>query len=998
MTALLRLHFKPLLGALLLLVLSLGASAQNREVTGKVIDKDGKPASGISVTAKGTRTGTQTGADGSFRLSIPASVSTLVFSGVGFEKEEVSVAGKDAVEVTLQNNNTSIGEVVVIGYGTARKKDLTGSVASVKAKDFNKGVQTAADQLIQGKLAGVQVLNNSGAPGGATSIKIRGNASVRAGNQPLFVVDGVPLDGRSARPGVNALQLGNTPDGNPLNFINPADIASMDVLKDASATAIFGSRGANGVVIITTKKGQAGLPKLEFSYSQGFSSIMKRLDVLTGDEMRAARAKYGLNNTTYTDNVNALDAILRTGRTENVNVSFGGGNDANRYRVSLGYISQQGIINNSGFKRFSANISGSAKFMESKRLGIDYNIIASQNQESIVPISNDAGFEGSLVGQALQWNPGLSLKNADGSPRQRDSSNNVYNPVALLTYYSDRSKLSNIFASVSPYFKITKDLEYKLMYSINYGTGVRRSSTNKKIIFNDINGKGWANYGNNELITQQLTHTLSYNKQVTSSLNLNALIGYEYLKFENKGNSISGRGFGDYDLDYTDYLQYSAQGNRTFNSFNDPTNELQSYFARVVGNFRDKYIVTATVRADGSSKFGENNKYGVFPSVGAAWNISNEDFFQGIKGNLISNLKLRLNWGLTGNQEFPAGSAQTRYGFRNPDGGATNPGDITVINYENKDLQWQTDQQSAVGLDFDLLKGRITGSIDYFNKKTKKLLFAGTLPVPGPGGTLWQNIDGTIINKGLEFAVNAVLVKKEDFMWNLGLNATFLKNTVKDLKAPIETGGLHGAGITGTRIQLITNGQPINTFYVRDYRGIDGTGQASFVDDGNTFYFLGNPNPTTLLGFTTSASYKKLSLEIAMNGAFGHKIYNNTANSVLPTSNLLSWKNIASNLVSLSPQEATSSPITASSRYMESGNYLKMANATLSYAIGNIGKSIKNMNVFITGQNLFVITKFSGFDPEVNTDKNVGGVPSVSIEYTPYPTARTITLGLNVSL
>ncbi|MBI5370703.1 MAG: SusC/RagA family TonB-linked outer membrane protein [Sphingobacteriales bacterium] len=996
---------KTLLSAILCFVFAVSVqvvSAQDKTVTGKVTDsKDGSPVAGASVQPKGSRTGTSTRSDGTFSLNVGSSVTTLVITSVGYETQEISIAGKSSVEVSfVATFGTNLNEVVVTGYGTAKKKDLTGSVGSIKEKDFNKGVFTSADQLMQGKISGVQVLNNSGQPGGATTVKIRGASAVTGTGQPLYVVDGVPLDGRSARPGIGDIGLGGSnPGTNPLNFINPSDIASIDVLKDASATAIYGSRAAYGVVLITTKRGKAGDPRIEVSASIGTSKIANRIDVLNAQEFRQALTYYGLSNANDKgSDVNALDAILRTATVQNYNVGLSGGTENARYRFSIGILNQEGIVRKTGIKKYTANFSGNFKFLESKKLGIDVNIIPSQFQEGIAPISNDAGSRGSLIGNALQWNPTekLIIKKSNG----QDSLNvlvggDLLNPLAVQEAITDKAKVTTILASISPYYKLTKDLEYRMLYSINYSTGLRSTQIKPFINFNDVYGKGRVRLAQSQLTTEQVTHTLSYNKQINDALNLNAVAGYEYLKFKNSGYDIggfgiTGTGFGDYGFDYESYIQFTNPTNRSMASYADPTNELQSYFLRTGVNYKDKYLLTATIRRDGSTKFGVNNLYGNFPSVAAAWNISKEDFFH---VQAINSLKLRLGWGKTGNSEFPSGAAQLRYGFGN------GTSSLTGVNDQSEDLKWQADRQFNIGFDMTLLKSRVTLTVDYFNKRTTDLLFPSEPAQPvAPGASIrWKNLEGNIDNKGFEFAVNSSIVNKKDFGWDLGVNATFVKNEVSGLSSQINTGGLHGQGITGTTVQVIKSGLPINAFFTKRFEGFDKTtGFANYTDDGYTLFYVGNPNPKTLLGLSTTVRYKKLSLIANMNGAFGHDIYNNTLNSVINVGSINNGKNIALSVYRDPVKESFANPLTASSRFLEKGNYLKMANATLSYVIGDIGKSIKGLSVYITGQNLFVITKFSGFDPEVNVDKNQNGVPSSSIEYIPYPSARTFSFGVNV--
>lgn len=983
--------------------------AQDKVVTGKVTDsKDGSAVSGASVVVKGSRAGTSTDNEGNFRLSVSSSATTLVITSVGFDPVNVDITGKTAVTASLTPQPGGLSEVVVTGYGTARKKDLTGSVTSVKAKDFNKGVNTSPDQLIQGKVAGVQVVNNSGAPGGGTSIRIRGNSSLRAGNNPLIVIDGVPLSSTNSRPdiGVPGDIGGSTPSGNPLNFINPADIASMDVLKDASAAAIYGSRGSNGVILITTKRGQAGAAKIDFNASVGTSSILKRLEVLDGNQYRQALADFGFPNSVrttavptanYGGNVNALNAILRTAMSQNYGVAFSSGNENAKYRVSLSYLDQEGIIRKSDFKKYTAGITSSFKMLESKKLGLDVNILTSQTIENIVPISNTAGFKGSLIGQALQWNPTRSLRKSNGDLDIEYGSSDI-NPLAFSESYFDKATVTSVLANFAPSYKITKDLEYKMQVSVNYSTGLRKSYTTAFININDIalsGGKGGeANIAQNELLTKQITNTLSYNKNLSSKLSLNAVVGHEYLKTTFSGNSQYGRGFIPTEKPYYYFMASSDPSNRRTNGFADPTVELQSFFGRAIFNYADKYLFTGTMRADGSSKFGKDNKYGYFPSLAAAWNISNEGFMSGLQA--VKNLKLRLGWGITGNQEFPAGASQLLYVLN---GG--NPATFVQQQTPNPNLKWESTTTFNAGLDFTLLKGKISGSVDYFNRNTKDVLFAKDAadPVTPAGAIKWVNLNANVINTGVEIALNTNIVKKANFSWDLGTNVTFLQNELKNFIGEIPTGEVNGQGLSGAFSQLIKTGYALNTFYLKKFVGIDKATGISLYENGEEKFFLGSANPKLLLGVSTSVMYKKLSLELNLNGAFGQYIYNNTANAITAFNNI-GKRNIgvAEYNLAKSLGEKPVNPTSASSRYLEKGNYLKLANATLSYNLGNLGKSIRNANVFITGQNLFVLTDFTGFDPEVNVSKPLNGIPSFGMEYTPYPSSRTFNFGINFSL
>ncbi|MCB0557117.1 MAG: TonB-dependent receptor, partial [Phaeodactylibacter sp.] len=604
--------------------------------------------------------------------------------------------------------------------------------------------------------------------------------------------------------------------------------------------------------------------------------------------------------------------------------------------------------------------------------------------ENIAPVSTNAGFTGSLVGQALQWNPTRPLLNADGS-FNFDKGSTTINPLAMLAAYDDVSNLTNILGSISPSFKLADGLEYRFLYSINYGVGVRRSQIKSFINVQGVEDRGWANVGNNTLTTQQFTHTLSYNKDLSSAVSLNAVVGYEYQKFDNKGFSVTAQDFISDEIDYTNVLGSSTTNNRTIGSFADPIAELQSYFGRANFNISDRYLFTATIRADGSSKFGENNKYGVFPSFAFAWNLTNEDF---LSGGLFDQLKLRLGWGQTGNQEFPSGSAQERFGL-----GAN--GSLTQENVANPDLQWETSTTINAGIDFALFDYRLSGSVEYFNKKGEDLLFNFQAIQPAPATRYWINLPGEVTNSGIEVALNAFIVENEGLSWQVGANASFLTNELQNYEGPaVLTGTLFGQGISNATSQRLANGQPLNAFYLREWNGLDDQGFDNLTDDGNTLFYLGDPNPNVLLGISTSLMVDKLSFTLNFNGAMGQDLYNNTANTVLPIGNLGS-RNIDAKLVGTG--EAIANSIKPSSRYLEKGDYLKLANATVSYDLGNLGKVIKSARLYITGQNLLVFTNYTGFDPEVNTVNERDGVPSAGIEYTPYPSARTILFGANFS-
>ncbi|UAY53784.1 SusC/RagA family TonB-linked outer membrane protein [Arachidicoccus terrestris] len=987
-----------------LLLLSLAGFAQTKTITGNVTNEKGNPVSGASIKAIGTTSGTFTSSTGDFELDIPGTVTQLEVSYVGYATQTVSIAGLTTIKVQLQPSaDQSLDEVVVIGYGQVRKKDLTGSVASIGAKDFNKGVITAPDQLIQGKTPGVMIINNTGQPGGSTTVKIRGNSSIRAGNNPLFVLDGIPLSGTSARPGGSGGF--STDGGNPLTYLNPSDIASIDILKDASATAIYGSRGANGVVIITTKRAKSGEPTLTVAASGGVSKLLKKPDVLDAGEFRQAIQNYtpgDVETADFGSDVDAFQEITRTAPTQNYYGGITGGTENGRYRLSVGFLDQKGIIKTSDLKKYTANLSSNFKFLENKRLGLDLNLLVTQTNENLAPIDVGVGFTGNVISQALQWNPTRPLYDANGNPTYVSS--NQINPMTSLAAYKDKATVNTIVASISPYYKITDNLEYKLIYSVTRQTGNRTGRYIAGMIDSSQIDNGMAFIGNNTETDQQLTQTVTYNKEIADGLNLNAVAGYEFLDYKMRWNSESGSGFTYNGLDFYDYLNYSTANNRGVNSHRDPSNQLQSFFLRASFNYLDRYLLTATVRRDGSTKFGENNRYANFPSVAFAWNLSNEDFLKG--SSVVDNLKLRLGWGQTGNSAFPSGASRDRFTFGTQS--------ITQANFGNPDLKWEASTTLNAGIDFGFFQNRLSGSLDYFNKKTTDALFESIIAQPAPpSGKIWVNLPGEVSNQGFELSLTGNIISQKDLHWNLTANATYIKNDVSGLTGYYSTAALRGQGFSGVLGQRMVNDQPLNVWYLAKYAGIDpATGTSMYeamdgtvgtpatdakYDPALNKFYVGSPNPKYLLGISTDVTYKKFTATFNMNGAFGHYLFNNTMATVLGLSNL-PGRNIGNVYFNPSAKESVSNSASASTRYLEKGDYMKMSNITLSYRVGDIGKSIKNLNISLTGQNLFVLTGYNGFDPEVNTDGASSDIPSLGIEYLPYPPARTILLGVNFSL
>jgi TonB-linked SusC/RagA family outer membrane protein len=982
--------------SLCLAFLSVVALAQTKVITGKVSDaKDGSGLANVSVLGTGgaAKSGTQTSSDGSFKITVPQSTTKLVFTLIGYAKQEVSLNGQSNVTVALKSTSEQLNDVVVIGYGTARKKDVTGSVASVQAKDFNQGVVTAPDQLLQNKVAGLEITNNNGQPGSAATVKIRGNNSIRAVNNPLYVIDGVPLDGRSARPNFGTAAFGGSPDANPLIFVNPNDIASIDVLKDASSAAIYGSRGANGVIVITTKTGSSGAPKLEFGTSWGVNAgVMKKYDVLSAGDFRSALTKYGVTGQDNGASVDAMKEMMNKNLSQSYSLAISGGNENGRFRASFLGSTTNGTIKSSSLDKYVANFSGQYKFLD-KRLTLGFNLTAGHTTENLIGASNNTGSTGNIITSILSWNPTSKMTDANGNFVY--PTNGSGNPLAFLAATNDIANVNSLLGNISASYKILDNLEYKFMYAVNNSTGDR--NTNIYGFIQGISGTSGLGYGavsNAKLASQTITHTLTYRTELTRSLHLDALAGFEYWKSNYSNNSFNATGFNtnltqnNITIPYTAMLQNgNSQGVPT--TYIDPQVELQSYFGRATLNYADKYILTATIRADGSSKFGANNKYGYFPSVGFKWAAINEDFLKNNK--LFSNLAVRASWGITGNQEFPAGASQEQFRFSAFNTAGQN-------NVANPDLKWEQTNSYNFGLDWAVKNGKIFGSIDYYNKNTTNILFQSTAIQPAPASIYFINLPANLMNSGVEVSLGVELVNKKDFSWDIRGYYTYNKNLLKNFTQNgsdilIQTGSIDGQGVSGTLSQAITNNQPVNVFYLKKFTGFDANGNQTYADNPT---LGGDPNPKNGYGLSTTLNYKKMTLVVNGGGAGGYMIYSNTHTNITNIAGIANGRNI--DKLAYGSAEKPTSPVAANSRFLESGNFFKLRNVSLSYHFGNQGKYIKNLNAFVTANNLFVITKFSGFDPEVNVDKGTGNYPSRSIEYAPYPTPRTISFGLNFSL
>ena len=987
-------------GALIafLMLLSSFALAQ-RTVKGKVTDAEsGEGLIGATVSVVGTTRGGSTDIDGNYSVEVPNGATQLRIAYTGYAEQVVDLSASNVVDVALKPG-TMLDEVVVIGYGAVRKTDATGAVASVTEKDFNKGVIVAPEQLMQGRVAGVQITNSNGEPGGGINVRIRGTSSVRSGNNPLFVVDGVPLSGGETSAGGPDAGFGSSSARNPLNFLNPSDIASIDVLKDASATAIYGSRGANGVVIITTKKGASGKGSLSYDYSLGISTISKKYDLLDGPAFLDAWKSYNPGAaTTEVDgggNTDWQDQIFRTAYSHNHNITYGGSGNGGDYRFSFGYQDQEGIIKESGLTKYTARFNGSKKFIND-RLTVGTQVSVANVHDDNIPISNNSGFQGDLLGAALKANPTYPVyKGKSDTLLQRNV--NEPNPVAMLELSKDFTKTLRALGNLTAELSITKNLSFKTVLGFDQSIGARKVAYSRDLVVNSINGIGRLFLIDVETDNRLWENYFTYNKSF-SNVNLNAILGYSYQSFDYSRRDIEMTNFRTSSLD--NMINNYASANQDLGTSiigknsSETFDELQSYFGRVNLGIAEKYLFTATLRADGSTRFGGNNKYGYFPAFAFKWRLIEEGFVP----DAFSDLGLRIGYGVTGNQEIPYNLYQQRQRYNdwdiNDSGNDINGGGIGDVTFNNPNLQWESTKSIGVGVDFAFADGRITGSLDWYKKNTDNLLIKVTSAQPAPQPFFFTNLDADVQNAGVELSLNLVAIDKANFRWNVSLNGAYNKNEVKRYAGLLNTGAINGQGLSGAFAQRIAQGQPLFAFFVRDFAGYDSEG-ISVYNDGDFQQFIGSPLPTVTAGLTNAFTFGNLDLSIFLNSQFGNKVYNNTANAYFTAGSLAGGRNASTDVPGNG--EARLNAPEVSTRFLEDGSFVRIQDVTLGYRVKLKSTAVSSLRFFVTGQNLAVFTKYSGQDPEVNINKAIDDIPSFGIDYTPYPRARTILLGASVS-
>lgn len=971
---------------------------QQEKIKGKIVDEKGSPIAFATVYIKGTQRAVQSDEKGAFELNARMG-EVVVVEFIGYQTQETKIT-QHTLQIVVKESQEMLDELVVeVGYGNKHRSDLTGAISQLSQATFKDGVNISPDQLLQGKVSGVRVVQTSGEPGAGVDVSIRGIGSIRSGSTPLFVVDGMPLSNENVSPGGSNVGFGSSSAKNPLNFLNASDIESMTVLKDASAAAIYGARGSNGVVIITTKKGTSQEPTLTFDSSIGFSSVIKKLDVLSAAEYRNKITEPAFDHGGNTD---WQDVILRTAMTRNNSLSFGTrSKSGGSYFASISNLKQEGIIHNSEFNRNSARFNGEEKFFDD-RLTIKANLTASEIKENGVPTSDDGGSDGQLMIHTLMANPTWSVKDKNGEFTNFNM-NAHYNPAYLLDIYEDETRTLRALANLELGYKILPNLNYKF----NFGYDLSNSERNTTIYPNitDRSPRGQYYQGNVESKSHLLEHYLTYDFSVGKH-QFDVLGGFSYQYFYNTGTTLNFTEIADRKDGVSPKDNPGYKGKFNGISGYSQENELQSYFGRLNYSFDGKYLVTASVRADGSTRFGENNKYGYFPSFALGWNVNRENFL--MDSNVVNNLKVRASWGQTGNQEVKNKITQASYSQSYSDGyylnedGELMPG-ITISRTPNPDLKWEVVTQFNVGVDFSLWNDKLYGTVDYFNKTTTDAILNIPSKPLSPTADVWVNIDGEIVNKGVEFMLGSNLIETKDFSWNVDVNGTFLSNTIKNLPvSQILSGNISGPGQSGVTANIYKSGYALGSFYALDHIGYDENGRDMYRDvngDGiismDDRVIIESAIPDFTFGFNSYMKYKNWDFSFSIIGQTGGYLANNTMLNALNINNLASDRNVATQYAN---SEANSSnPPQFSSLYIEKSDFIRLNSVRLGYTVPlKELKWLDSMNFYVSGQNLLTISGYSGYDPLINSNKATGGNQSIGVDYTSYPTSKTFLFGLTV--
>jgi TonB-dependent starch-binding outer membrane protein SusC len=1020
-------HVIPVLITGLLCTARLCAQDSNGAIGGKVTDgTTQQPIADVTIAITGTSHSVLSKSDGTFLLSgLSSGVQHVRVTRIGFspitQDVTVNAGGVTSVDFAMQPQAAILDPVVATGYGRQRREAITGSVSTIDAPSANKGVKTNVDQLLQGRAAGVEVTQNNGEPGAGSQVLIRGGSSLSASNDPLYVIDGVPINNVQTEP--DATGVGGAPalPRNPMNELNPSDIASITVLKDASATAIYGSRASNGVILIETRQGSTstGGPSFEYDGYAATSSPLRNLDVLNGSEYRTfvqqEVTKGNLDpihlTRLGTANTNWESAITRSAVSHSHNLAFNGGTEDTRYRASLNYTKQQGVTLSSDLERIQGRLSATHSDLDN-RLRIGVNVTTSRVNNTYLTFENNGGFEGGVFENVATFNPTLPITVTDstGTHFYEIGGTSSRNPVALAKQITNVGQTTRTLANTYAEFDLTPGLTARVNVGLDHAGGQRQEYYPNANPVGVALGGGLARQADLENTTQTLQTQLNYQRTFGDRNTIDFVGGYEYSKF--KDNSITAQGI-DFFTDAFSFNNLNAAVTRTTFS-NSEESRLVSFFGRANVGYQDRLFVTGVLRYDGSSKFATGHKWAAFPGLSASWNLKQESFMQNTP---FSDFKVRLGWGLQGNPGVgPYTSLITLAGNT----GATYPwgdqpqGGVLATSNGNPNLKWEQTSQIDGAVDFGMFHNRLSGSIEYYHKNTKDLLLTINVPQPALQPTQLQNV-GKLSGHGIEAALDAVVVSKPGLIWRAGLVFAADRTVVDELTQPgafIETGAVSGQGQSNQFSERLMPGQPVGTFFGPVFTGWDPQGHQIFqctsatpgCTNGRTvggggpaaadYQVIGHANPDFTLGVHSDATWGRFDISFLVRAAVGQDVFNNSALVYSTKGNALQDKNFLK--PALTDPTGIHEPAIFSSRWVEGASFVRLQNITVGYDLNLpvLTRSARSARIYVSADNLVLLTGYSGLDPEVFTSN---GLATLGLDYLTYPRPRTITGGLRLT-
>lgn len=1016
----------------------LGAQVQTGAVTGTVTDSlTQRPLVGVEVSIPGMTRKAVSDQEGRFSLAgVPAGPQIVQTALIGYGQQrkavDVTAGGVATVDFALRPQAALLEAVVVTGYGTQRREAITGSVSTIEASNARPAVTTNVDQIVQGRAAGVQITQNSGEPGAGSQVLIRGGSSISASNAPLYVVDGVPINNVATEPDPLGVGGAPPPPRNPLNVIDPSDVASITVLKDAASAAIYGSRAANGVILIETRHGRsAGGPTIEYDGYAATASPARQYDVLNGAEYTqfvqqqvqlwrqdssagvpvADRAglepihltKLGPANTDWGR------AVTRSAVTHGHNLAFTGGSEDTRYRASVNYLKQEGVTLSSGLERIQGRVSATHQDLDG-RLRLGLNVTTSRVNNTYLTFEQTGGFEGGVFQNVATFNPTqpVTVTDSTGTHFYETGSTSVRNPVALADQLINLGQTTRTLGNASADFDLATGLTARVNVGLDHSGGLRQEYYPNANPVGVALGGGLASQKTLDNSTRTLQTTLSYNRAIGEGNTLDFVGGYEYTK--NRTSAITARGIGF----ITDAFSFNSLNSALTKEDSSGASEdrLVSFFTRANVGIKDRFFITGVLRNDGSSKFAEGHKWALFPALSGSWRLSQEGF---MANGPFSDLRLRVGWGLTGNPQVPSYQSlllfQGSTGATYPWGDTPHPG-VIAFTCGNPDLKWEQSSQVDAAVDFSMLGSRLSGSVEYYNKHTKDLLLDVIVSQPATCGTRLENV-GKLQNHGFEVSLDAVAMSRPGLIWRAGLVFSADRGKVVDLGPYtfLNTGGVSGQGQSGQNSERILPGEPLGTFFGPVFAGWDTQGHQLFTCAASAskpdcvngtsptaypadYAVIGNANPDFTLGVHSDVNWGRFDISVLIRASVGQDVFNNTALVYSTKGNAVLDKNFLR--PALTDPTGIHEPAIFSSRWIEGASFVRLQNVTVGYDLNLpvLTRTARRARVYVSADNLILLTGYSGLDPEVHAD---AGLATRGLDYLSYPRPRTVTGGVRLT-